>query len=69
MHKKEIATLERKAREKNYTIIPLELYFKSGKVKLRIGLGRGKKDYDKRATIAEKETKRESARVRAGQHE
>lgn len=69
MHRKEIETLERKAREKNYTIIPLELYFKGGKVKLKIGLGRGKKDYDKRANIAEKETKREAARVRAGKRE
>lgn len=68
MHKKEIATLERKAREKNYTIIPLELYFKGGKVKVKIGLGRGKKDYDKRATIAEKETKRETARIRSGKN-
>ena len=69
MHRKEIEGLDRKVREKGFALIPISVYFKGGKVKVSLGLGRGKKDYDKRATIAEKETKREAARVKAGKRE
>ena len=69
MHRREIDTLARKMREKGFTLLPLEMYFKGGKVKVRIGLGRGKAHYDKRATIAQKDTAREKQRLRSGKVE
>ena len=57
MHKREISRWAKALQQKGYTIIPLKLYFKNGKAKLEIGLGRGKKFYDKRADIAERENK------------
>ena len=59
-HKKEILKLFGRTREKGYTLVPLEVYFKAGKVKLLIGLGKGKKLYDKRETIAKKDARRET---------
>jgi len=66
MHKKEIATLERKALEKGFALVPLAMYFKNGKVKVQVGLGRGRKEYDKREQIKDKETRREKERARSG---
>lgn len=66
MHKKEIATLERKSLEKGLALVPLAMYFKNGKVKVQVGLGRGRKEYDKREQIKEKETRREKERARSG---
>jgi SsrA-binding protein len=48
---------------KGYTLVPLELYFKNGRVKLRIGLAKGKKDHDKRATEKDRDWQREKARI------
>lgn len=61
-HKNEILKLDQKLKEKGYTIVPLEVYFKSGRVKVNIGLAKGKKIYDKRETIAKKDAKREAER-------
>jgi SsrA-binding protein len=61
-HKKEIVKLERGVREKGITIIPLVFYFKGSKVKVKIGLCKGKKLYDKRESIKEKDLKLENAR-------
>ncbi len=61
-HKKEILRLEQKIKEKGYTLIPLEVYFKEGRVKVNVGLARGKKLYDKRETIAKKDVQRETER-------
>ena len=61
-HKNEIMKLDQKLKEKGYTIVPLEVYFKSGRVKVNIGLAKGKKLYDKRETIAKKDAKREAER-------
>jgi SsrA-binding protein len=58
MHKKEILKLFGKTREKGYSLVPLKLYFTRGKAKLQIALASGKKNYDKRSAIAEKEAKR-----------
>jgi len=63
LHKREILRLGIKAREKGLTIIPLRLYFKSGRVKVEIALARGKRSYDKRAAIASREAKREVSRA------
>ena len=52
LHKYEINKLLGKIKEKGYTLVPLQVYFKDGKVKVEIGLARGKKLYDKREAIA-----------------
>ncbi|MCR4611759.1 MAG: SsrA-binding protein SmpB [Lachnospiraceae bacterium] len=62
MHKYEIHKLEGKIKEKGYTIVPVEVYFTKGRVKLLIALAKGKKLYDKRRDIKEKDMKREAAR-------
>lgn len=62
LHKYEIHKLEGKIKEKGYTLVPLQVYFKEGKVKVEIGLARGKKLYDKRETIAKKDARREAER-------
>lgn len=58
LHKSEINKLSGKVSEKGFSIIPLEVYFKGSKVKIKIGLGRGKKLYDKREDLRKKEQKR-----------
>lgn len=68
LHKRELVVLDRKTMEKGFTIVPLELYFKGGKVKLKLGLGQGKANYDKRESIAKKDTQREIARARSGRY-
>lgn len=62
LHKFEIHKLEGKIREKGYTLVPLQVYFKGSLVKVEIGLARGKKLYDKRQDIAKKDQKREVER-------
>ena len=62
MHKYEILKLFGKTKEKGYTLIPLNLYFKKGKVKVTVALVSGKKLYDKRQALAEKEAKRDIER-------
>ena len=57
LHKREIAKWGKAAQQKGFTIIPLRIYFKNGKAKLEIGLGKGKKLHDKRSDIAERETR------------
>ena len=57
--KKEIAKLAGKTKEVGFTLVPISLYFKDGYAKVEIGLARGKKDYDKRQTLKEKDAKRE----------
>ncbi|MCR4590009.1 MAG: SsrA-binding protein SmpB [Lachnospiraceae bacterium] len=61
-HKKEILKFDQKLKEKGYTLVPLEVYFKEGRVKVNIGLAKGKKLYDKRDSIAKKDAKREAER-------
>ena len=61
-HKKEIMKLNGQLSEKGYTLMPLEVYLKHGRVKLKIGLCKGKKLYDKRQSIAQKDAKREAER-------
>ena len=62
MHKYEINKLAGKVAEKGYTLVPLQVYFKNGRVKTQIGLARGKKLYDKRESIARKDQRRETER-------
>jgi SsrA-binding protein len=65
LHRTEIVKLERAVAQKGQTLVPLKLYFKDGRAKLLIGVGKGKKSYDKRASMAEKDAKREMDRARA----
>jgi SsrA-binding protein len=62
LHKAEIGKLAGKMAEKGFTLVPLQVYFKNGKVKVEIGLARGKKLYDKRQDIAKKDARRETER-------
>jgi SsrA-binding protein len=62
LHRQEIQKLIGKSKESGLTLIPLALYFKDGKAKVELGLARGKKDYDKRQTLLEKQMKREEER-------
>ena len=62
LHKAEILKLAAKCKEKGYTIMPLQVYFKDGRAKMEIGLCRGKKLYDKRQDIAKKDQRREVER-------
>ena len=63
LHKREIRKLGGKATEKGFTIIPLKAYFKDGRVKVEIGLARGKKTYDKRETIKRRDIDRDTRRA------
>ncbi|MGK5546653.1 SsrA-binding protein SmpB [Streptomyces sp. URMC 127] len=63
MHRAEIDKLESKAQESGHTIVPLALYFKDGRAKVEIALAKGKKEYDKRQTLREKQDLRESNRA------
>jgi SsrA-binding protein len=60
LRRDEIRKLIGKTAEKGMTIVPLRLYFKNGRVKVAVGLAKGKKDYDKRETIKRRETDRET---------
>lgn len=62
LHKKEIVKIKDKVDRSGYTLIPLKVYFKANKVKVLIGLCRGKKLYDKRASLKEKDLKKEANR-------
>ena len=62
VHRYEINKINGKIREKGYTVVPLQVYFKGSLVKVEFGLARGKKLYDKREDIAKKDQKREAER-------
>lgn len=62
IHRREIDKLLSKIKEKGFTLVPLQVYFKGSLVKVEIGLARGKKLYDKRDDIAKKDAKREMER-------
>lgn len=63
MHRDEISRLIGKVERAGYTLTPLNLHFKNGRIKLEVGLAKGKKQHDKRATIREREWNREQGRL------
>ena len=63
MHKKEILSLFGKTKQDGYSVIPLSVYFRNSRVKIEIGLCKGKKLYDKRDSIAKRDAAREMDRV------
>jgi SsrA-binding protein len=67
LHKSEINRLAGKVSEKGLTLIPLSIYFKGGKAKVELALARGKREYDKRERIREREMRREVQRMRKGE--
>jgi SsrA-binding protein len=64
LHKREILRLSAKVNEQGHTLVPLRIYFKKGKAKVLIALAKGKREYDKRHSIREREQKREIDRAR-----
>ena len=64
LHKREIMRLYAKANEQGYTLVPLKMYFKAGKAKITLALAKGKREFDKRQRIRDREQKREMDRVR-----
>jgi SsrA-binding protein len=66
MHRREIEVLDRKTMEKGFALVPLAMYFKNGRVKVEIGVARGKASYDKRDKIAKDDARREVERARTG---
>ena len=66
LHKREIRRLIGKIEQRGYTVIPLKFYFANGKVKVDLGLAKGKKLFDKRETVKKKTMEREMARGRKG---
>jgi len=65
LNKKEIAKIKKANEQGGYTIVPIKMYFKNGKAKLEIGIGKGKKNFDKRQNIAERDSKRRMQRAQA----
>ena len=63
LHKDEIIKLNNKVSQEGLTLIPLKLYFKKNKVKILLGLCKGKKTFDKRETIKERDLKRETSKL------
>ena len=68
MHKDEIRRLVGKVEQKGYTLVPLNLHWKAGKVKCEVALAKGKAEHDKRDTIKEREGKREVERAMKSRH-
>ncbi|RJL30423.1 SsrA-binding protein SmpB [Bailinhaonella thermotolerans] len=66
LHRKEIAKISEETRERGLTLVPLALYFKDGKAKIEFGVARGKKNYDKRHDLAERQAAREMDRAVRG---
>ena len=63
LHRREVLKLGEKSTQKGFTIVPLQLYFKDGKVKVEIAVGRGKQLHDKRETLKKADAKREMQRA------
>jgi SsrA-binding protein len=69
LHRRQIAELERATTEKGMTLVPLRLYFKDGRVKVELAVARGKRSYDKRHAIAERDAQRDVERAMKGQRD
>ncbi|PPL18987.1 MULTISPECIES: SsrA-binding protein SmpB [Microterricola] len=63
LHKQEIVKISHKTKEGGYTLIPLQIYFKDGRAKVELAVAKGKKEYDKRQALRERQDKRESDRA------
>jgi len=63
LHRAEIIKISHRVKDGGYTLVPLKIYFKDGRAKVELAIAKGKKDYDKRQTLREKEDKREAERA------
>ena len=63
LHKQEIVKISHKTKEGGYTLVPLKIYFKDGRAKVEIAVAKGKKEYDKRQALRERQDKREADRA------
>jgi SsrA-binding protein len=63
LHKEQILKINNKVKEGGYTLVPLSIYFSDGKAKVELALAKGKREYDKRQTLRERQDKRESDRA------
>lgn len=63
LHKAEIVKISHRVKDGGYTLIPLQIYFLDGRAKVELAIAKGKKDYDKRQTLKEREDKREADRA------
>lgn len=63
LHRAEIIKISHRVKDGGYTLVPIQIYFKDGRAKVELAIARGKKDYDKRQTLREKEDKREAERA------
>ncbi|NLA50854.1 MAG: SsrA-binding protein SmpB [Alcaligenaceae bacterium] len=63
MHKREISKLIGRVEQRGYTLVPLNLYYKRGRVKMTVALAKGKKQHDKRSTLKDRDWEREKARI------
>ncbi len=63
LHRREIRELSKAGQERGMALVPLSLYFQDGYAKVEIGVGRGKRQYDKRQTLAERDARREAERA------
>lgn len=68
LNKREIGDMDKAVSKKGYTLVPLKVYFKKGYAKVLIGIAKGKKKYDKREDIKERDTKRELERKYKGSY-
>ncbi|GLI57527.1 SsrA-binding protein [Propionigenium maris DSM 9537] len=68
LHKREIKKFHEKVKQEGYTILPLSIYTKGGLVKMEIALGKGKKNYDKRQSMAKKDQQRQIDRAMKERH-
>jgi SsrA-binding protein len=66
LHRHEIERIAQRVRERGYTVVPTKVYFKDGRAKIEIGMARGKKLYDKRHDMAERDAKRDVDRALRG---
>jgi SsrA-binding protein len=66
LHRKQIDELTRATAEKGVTLVPLRVYFKDGRAKVELAVAKGKRSYDKRRAIAERDAKRETERAMKG---
>ncbi|WP_210479167.1 SsrA-binding protein SmpB [Naasia sp. SYSU D00948] len=65
LHKQEIVKLSHKVKEGGYTLVPLQIYFSDGRAKVEIAVAKGKREYDKRQTLRERQDRREAERAMA----
>ena len=65
LHKQEIVKISHKTKEGGYTLVPLQIYFADGRAKVEIAVAKGKREYDKRQALRERQDKREADRAMA----